>query len=43
MLLNLIHQSRFSKTAIGSKIDFVDDKLQIDHPRMHEPKLQGTY
>ena len=30
------------RLLLGSKIDFVDDKLQIDHPRMHEPKLQGT-
>jgi Fe/S biogenesis protein NfuA len=26
----------------SSKIDFQDNKLQIDHPRMHEPRLQGT-
>ena len=26
----------------GSKLDFVDNKLIIDHPRMHEPRLEGT-
>lgn len=26
----------------GSKINFSSDKLIIDHPRMHEPRLQGT-
>ena len=30
------------RLLLGSKIDFVDEKLQIDHLRMHEPKLQGT-
>ena len=30
------------RLLLGSKIDFVEDKLQIDHPRMHEPRLQGT-
>ena len=26
----------------GSKLDFQEASLQIDHPRMHEPRLQGT-
>ncbi len=30
------------RLLLGSKIDFVDNRLQIDHLRMHEPKLQGS-
>ena len=30
------------RLLLGSTIDFIDKKLVIDHPRMHEPKLQGT-
>lgn len=34
--------NNFQRLLAGSKLDFLDGKLVIDHPRMHEPRLKGT-